>query len=85
MKPKVSSIQDPQARLFEVSLEKILNPLHPLVTLAGKINWERFEEELASKFCETSGAPAKPTRLMVGLHYLKHAYNLSDEKTVERG
>ncbi|MDR1612766.1 MAG: transposase, partial [Planctomycetota bacterium] len=84
MKPRISPIQDPQARLFGVLLEKIVNPLHPLVTLAGKINWERFEQELASNFSETSGAPAKPTRLMVGLHYLKHAYNLSDEKTVER-
>jgi IS5 family transposase len=84
MKPRISPIQDPQASLFGVSLEKIVNPSHPLVTLAEKINWERFEKELESKFCETSGAPAKPTRLMVGLHYLKHAYNLSDEKTVER-
>jgi IS5 family transposase len=66
-----------------VPLEKIVNPLHPLVILAGKINWDRFEKELGSRFCETNGAPAKPIRLMVGLHYLKHAYRLSDEKTVE--
>jgi hypothetical protein len=31
---------------------------------------------LGFKFCESNGAPAKPTRLMVGLHYLKHAYRL---------
>jgi hypothetical protein len=67
-----------------VPLEKIVNPLHPLVILAEKIKWERFEKELGFKFCESNGAPAKPTRLMVGLHYLKHACNLSDEKTVER-
>jgi len=32
---------------------------------------------------EDKGRPAKPTRLMVGLHYLKHTYNLSDEEVVE--
>jgi IS5 family transposase len=28
------------------------------------------------------GAPAKPIGLMVGLHYLKHAFDLSDEEVV---
>lgn len=84
MKPRISPVQDPRGSLFGVLLEKIVNPSHALVTLAGKINWERFEHELESNFCETTGAPAKPTRLMVGLHYLKHTFNLSDEKTVER-
>jgi IS5 family transposase len=46
------------------------------------IDWEWFEAELACNFSETDGAPAKPTRLMVGLHYLKHTFNLSDERTV---
>ena len=31
-----------------------------------------------------SGAPGKSIRLMVGLHYLKHAFNVSDESVVER-
>lgn len=84
MLPRISPINNPQASLFGVPLENIVSQMHPLVTLAGKINWERFEKELESNFCETNGAPAKPIRLMVGLHYLKHAYNLSDEKTVER-
>ena len=30
------------------------------------------------------GRPAKPTRLMAGLHYLKHLHDLSDEEAVER-
>ena len=33
---------------------------------------------------ETLGRPGKPTRLMVGLIYLKHSYNLSDEQVCER-
>jgi IS5 family transposase len=31
-----------------------------------------------------AGRPALPIRLMAGLLYLKHAYNLSDEATCER-
>ena len=30
------------------------------------------------------GAPAKATRLLVGLHYLKHTFNESDESLIER-
>lgn len=30
------------------------------------------------------GAPAKAVRLMVGLHYLKHTFNESDESLLER-
>jgi IS5 family transposase len=84
MKPKKSPNQDPQSSLFQVELTQIIDSRHPLVKLAEKIDWERFERELGAHFSPTTGAPAKPVRLMVGLHYLKHAYNLSDEKTVER-
>jgi IS5 family transposase len=30
------------------------------------------------------GAPAKAIRLMVGLHYLKHTFNVSDESVIEQ-
>ena len=70
--------------MFKVELATLVDMRHPLVQLAGKINWEWFEEELKGCFCDHNGAPAKPTRLMVGLHYLKHIYNLSDEQTVSR-
>lgn len=84
MKPKKSPNQDPQSSLFQVELAKLVDMRHPLVQLAGKIDWQRFEAELECCFSDTDGAPAKPTRLMVGLHYLKHTYNLSDEQTVKR-
>ncbi|EMN01667.1 transposase PF05598 domain protein [Leptospira noguchii str. 2007001578] len=32
---------------------------------------------------EKTGRPGLRIRLLVGLHYLKHAYNVSDEKVVE--
>ncbi|WP_201339599.1 transposase [Isorropodon fossajaponicum symbiont] len=35
-------------------------------------------------FLSDQGAPAIPTRMIAGLHYLKHLYDLSDEQVVER-
>ena len=84
MKPRSSSNTDPQGDLFKVELEAIINLDYPLVKLASQIDWPFFERALGEHFCEHNGAPAKPVRLMVGLHYLKHTYNLSDEQTVLR-
>ena len=38
----------------------------------------------ADCYCPDTGAPAKAIRLLVGLHYLKHAFNVSDEGLIER-
>jgi IS5 family transposase len=84
MRPRPSSNTTLQDDLFKVELETIINPDHPLVHLARQIDWASFESALGKNFCEHFGAPAKPVRLMVGLHYLKHTYNLSDEQTVLR-
>ena len=61
----------------------MINLKHPLVKLAGVIDWARFDKSFGG-FYRPVGRPAKPTRLMVGLHYLKHVYDLSDEETVQR-
>jgi IS5 family transposase len=84
MKPKKSACHDPQGSMFHVELDTLVDMRHPLVQLAGKIDWDRLDAELGARFSETDGAPAKPTRLMAGLHYLKHTFNLSDELTVAR-
>jgi IS5 family transposase len=69
--------------LFRERLDAIINMRHPLVRLSGLMPWARFDEALG-RFYRPVGRPAKPTRLMVGLHYLKHVYDLSDEEVVER-
>ena len=56
----------------------------PLCQLAHLIEWSRFDQIFGSLYTEDQGRPAKPTRLMVGLHYLKHAEGLSDEEVVIR-
>ncbi|SDA99990.1 Transposase domain [Mesorhizobium qingshengii] len=50
---------------------------------SGLMRWARFDEALG-RFYRPVVRPAKPTRLMVGLHYLKHGHDVSDEEVVER-
>ena len=72
MKPKKSDIQ---GRIFETPLDQIINMKHPLVLLAGQFNWSSLEEAFGKLYVPHWGRPGLPTRLMVGLHYLKYAYN----------
>ena len=81
-KPSVS--EKSQLSLFQSRLDSQLNLDHPLVILANLIDWDRFDQAYAPLFCADNGAPALPTRLMVGLEYLKYTYNLSDEELVMR-
>jgi IS5 family transposase len=77
---------EPQKVLFSFStrLTDILDPGHPLFRLADQIEWDRFDAAFEPMFCVDNGAPAIRTRLVVGLHYLKHAFNVSDEDVVAR-
>ena len=59
--------------------EDIVHKNHPLVILAKLIGWNSFSKSFGEKFHPCNGRPGLPTRLMVGLHYIKHTYNLSDE------
>lgn len=79
MKPKQ---RDSQTNLFSVPLERILDPEHPLVVLCEKIHWEQFDD-LASEAYSDKGRPGCNTRLMIGLLYLKHAFDQSDESVVQ--
>lgn len=73
-----------QNKLFQPTLEPILDDKHPLYKLASSINWQAIEKELACCYSEDMGRPGNATRLMVGLHYLKHTYNESDESVIAR-
>jgi len=80
MQPK-SAFCD-QGDLFRSRLDQILNRQHPLFKLADSIDWSVFEKEFGSLYVENVGRPGLPIRLMVALHYLKHAFNVSDETVV---
>lgn len=82
MKPKSTSTS--QFDLFRSHFKQILNTQHSLCQLAGKIDWPSFDAKFADCYSEDMGRPGNAIRLMVGLHYLKHAFDESDESVVER-
>jgi IS5 family transposase len=85
MKPKKPPREtEKQIDMFKVELEDLVDTKHPLVKLAGQIPWADFDEALEPLWCPDRGRPAITTRLMVGLHYLKHTFDLSDEQVVGR-
>lgn len=69
--------------LFRARLDQIINLKHELVLLAGKINWDLIDGEIAPLYSE-NGRPGIETRFMIGLLLLKHMYGLSDEGVFER-
>jgi transposase, IS5 family len=64
--------------LFRARLDQIINMKHELVLLAGKIDWNWIDGEIAPLYSE-NGRPGIETRFMIGLLLLKHIYGLSDE------
>jgi IS5 family transposase len=68
-----------QSELFRSSLANMVDPKHPLVRLAELIDWERFARTFGPLYRDGIGRPGLPTRLMVGLHLLKHMDGLSDD------
>ena len=82
MKPQPPT-DSPTDDLFRNRLDNLIDRRHELARLATLIDWQRFDDEWGEAFCE-HGRPAIATRLIAGLHYLKHAYGLSDEQVVQR-
>ena len=74
----------PSHDLFRNRLDNMLNHRHELYRLADLIDWPMFDAEFGSLYCPDNGCPAKATRLMVGLQYLKHIYAMSDQAVVRR-
>lgn len=82
MKPRRSPSEQPQGELFRVELAQLIDLNHALARLAGVVDWARFDAAFEPLYDEGNGRPGTPTRLMVGLHYLKHVFKLSDEDVV---
>ncbi|SMQ99248.1 hypothetical protein PD885_02004 [Xanthomonas fragariae] len=77
----------PADELFRSRLENQIDLRHPLARLSQRMPWAALEQALSSRLPATQadgGRPALPVRLIAGLLYLKHAYDLSDEAVCER-
>lgn len=78
-KPKATEEGD----LFRARLDQIINMKHELVQLAGKVDWDWIDAQIAPLYSD-KGRPGVETRLVVGLLLLKHIYGLSDEGVCDR-
>lgn len=65
------------------SMQELLDPTDDLVKLAGVINWEDVHDKLVPYYSNV-GRQGLPVRLMVGLHILKHKFNMSDDQCTSR-
>jgi transposase, IS5 family len=83
MRPKQPDPTEPDD-LFRARLSQQLDMRHPLVRLAGLIDWRVFEDRFGELYHPHVGRPGIPIRLMVGLSYLQHTFGLSDEEVVAR-
>lgn len=80
-KPKMPTIE----AYVEPLLVNFIDMDHPLVKLANIIDWDTICNKLVDIYKDSkTGRPAKDIRLMVGIHYLKYTYNLSDEDVIAR-
>lgn len=68
--------------LFRPPLQEQLNPQHPLIVMAERLDWARVEALGRSLFRSHTGRPANPPRLMAGLLYLQQVFVLSNEDVV---
>ena len=84
MRPKTSESQGHQLELGAVLLESFINMKDELIILGKVIDWKYFCKKFGESFHERQGRPGLPTRLIVGLTYLKYLHNLSDEKVIKQ-
>ena len=70
---------DRQKDLLRPALDQIIDMGHPLVRLAGEMDWSFLDGRFGSVCRAGPGQPGLPTRLVAGLFILKHMHNLSDE------
>ena len=69
---------------FELPFEGKLAPDNRWVVMAELIPWEEFEDEYASLFSSSKGAPAKSFRLALGALIIKEKLGINDRETVEQ-
>lgn len=79
------TVQEPD--LFRLQLEHMIDLRHPLVKVAAVMPWNELIAAIGHTLPQVPDGPGRrplPARLVLGLLYLKHAYDLSDEAVCER-
>src|SRR5690349_19775304 len=70
------------SRRQDFPLLEHLNRSHPLIVLAGLINWDAIHQVAVEAMGSRHRRPPLPPRLIAGLLYLQHTFDLSDEEVV---
>ena len=82
MRPKKHETTE-EEDLFRARLDQIIDMKHELVQLAGRLDWDWLDGEIAPLYSD-KGRPGIETRFVIGLLLLKHIFALSDEEVYER-
>ena len=64
--------------LFRARLEQIINMKHELAQLAGRIDWEWLDGEIAPLYSDM-GRPGIESRFVIGLLLLKQTLDLREK------
>ncbi|WP_175981830.1 transposase [Burkholderia sp. BCC1630] len=72
----------PEGDLFRHPLREQINLTHPLVRLVELIDWNRLSVSMSESFVSRRGWSASSPRLIAGLLYLQHGFDLSNEEVV---
>jgi IS5 family transposase len=75
-------IKERQITMFREKFHQFLDPKHELMRAGRMIPWDTIHDELSCYYSKRGRRP-KFIRLMVGLHILKHRYNVSDEQATQ--
>ena len=81
MPPKATNFSRTH-ELFRLELINIIDQGHAIAKLTEQINWQAAIDKFGLLYTSDNGRPGISIRLMVGLHYLKHTFNVSDEMVV---
>ena len=83
MKPREPR-ESGQHDMFRSRLDQILDMGHERIILADRIDWQFLSSRMDDVYTDGPGQPPLSNRLMVGLHILKYADNLSDDEVCAR-
>lgn len=79
--------QNQERDLFRAPLDEMIDMSHPLVGVSQAMPSETLIESVGESLPLVRAGPGRrplPARLVLGLLYLKHAYDLSDEAVCTR-
>lgn len=80
-------IENHERDLFRARLDEMIDMTHSLVRVSQVMPWEALIEEVGASLPQIPVGPGRrplPARLVLGLLYLKYAYDLSDEAVCAR-